>query len=222
MNTYFISAIKTRFQRYILPSLQGRGLGVGLLLLVCLCMTGCSKDDNPSTPRTITDKDLVGLWWDEYKYSDVTETGDPFTRVILAVLANEDHTGCIYLGAFNDNSDEPVALYGGPKNAGFTWQLLDNGTLQLADPVTGEIWAQTRSDGGSYGDNATDVSNTNLSYAPGKVTMTNESYSGTLAKANAQQAEDIVKKLSIPTPSTNLGSDDDLNINDTPQDTWGR
>ena len=41
-------------------------------------------------------------------------------------------------------------------------------------------------------------------------------------KANDQEAEDIVRKLSIPTPSTNLGTGDDLIINDTPQDTWGR
>lgn len=44
MNTNFISAFKTSLQRYILPSLQGRGRGVGLLLL-CLSFGACSNDD---------------------------------------------------------------------------------------------------------------------------------------------------------------------------------
>ena len=115
-----------------------------------------------------------------------------------------------------------MALYGGPKDAGFTWQLLDNGNVLIEASATGETKAPTRSDGDSYGDDATDVSSTSLNYSTGEVTMTNDGYSGTLSRANNQEAEEIVVKRSIPTPSTNLGSDDDLNISDTPQDTWGR
>jgi hypothetical protein len=195
--------------------------------------TGCSKADDPS-PIDIEalEQSLVGLWWDEFEYADVTETGVPFSRVLLAVIANADHTGCIYLGVFNDTSDEPLAIYGGPKDAAFTWHLLANGNILLGDPVTGETYemARTRGDDGSgegsgdgsYGDGMTDISKTNLTYTDGSVTLTNGDYSGTLGKADANQAADIEKKLSQLSSATNLGGDDAIGINGTPQGTWGR
>jgi hypothetical protein len=187
--------------------------------------TGCSNEDSPS-PIDIEalEQSLVGVWWDEYQYEDVTEAGVPFSRVLLAVIANADHTGCIYLGAFNDTSDEPLAIYGGPKDAPFTWHLLADGNIQLGDPVTGETYmlARTRAAGGSsYGDNMTDVSKTSMTYTDGSVTVTNDDYSGTLVKADAVQAADIEKTLSKLT-NTNLGGNDDINISDTPQSIWGR
>ena len=161
-----------------------------------LCMTGCSKDeDTPSNTTKLTEQDLVGLWWDEFEYADVTETGQPFTRALLAVKADADHTGCIYLGVFDDSSDEPVAVYGGPEDAGFTWKLLDDGKVQLGDPVTGETYLLTRADGGSYGSQATDVASTQLICASDKLTMTNVGYAGTLAKADTEQAAAIEEKL---------------------------
>lgn len=161
-----------------------------------LCITGCSKDeDTPSNTDKLTEQDLVGLWWDEFEYADVTETGQPFTRALLAVKADADHTGCIYLGVFDDSSDEPVAVYGGPEDAGFTWKLLDDGKVQLGDPVTGEAYLLTRADGGSYGSQATDVASTQLTCAPEKLTMTNVGYAGTLAKADTEQAAAIEEKL---------------------------
>ena len=161
-----------------------------------LCMTGCSKDEaTPSNTAKLSEQDLVGLWWDEFEYADVTETGQPFTRALLAVKADADHTGCIYLGVFDGNGDEPVAVYGGPEDAGFTWKLLDDGKVQLGDPVTGEAYLLTRADGGSYGSQTTDVASTQLTCAPEKLTMTNAGYSGTLVKANAEQAAAIEEKL---------------------------
>ena len=190
-----------------------------------LGMTGCSNEDSPS-PIDIEalEQSLIGVWWDEYEYADVTEAGVPFSRVLLAVIANADHTGCIYLGVFNDTSDEPLAIYGGPKDAPFTWHLLADGNIQLGDPVTGETYmlARTRAAGGSsYGDNMTDVSKTSMTYTDGSVTVTNDDYSGTLVKADAVQAADIEKTLSKLT-NTNLGGNDDINISDTPQSIWGR
>ena len=161
-----------------------------------LCMTGCSKDEaTPSNTAKLSEQDLVGLWWDEFEYADVTETGQPFTRALLAVKADADHTGCIYLGVFDDSSDEPVAVYGGPEDAGFTWKLLDDGKVQLGDPVTGEAYLLTRADGGSYGSQATDVASTQLICASDKLTMTNVGYAGTLAKADTEQAAAIKEKL---------------------------
>lgn len=165
--------------------------------VLLLGMSACSKEDNPAPNNVnVQEQDLVGLWWDEFEYSDVTEDGVPFSRVLLAVKADADHTGCIYLGVFNDESDEPLALYGGPLDAGFTWRLLSNGTIELSDPVTGERYALTRgADGSSYGNGATDVPNTSLTYNDGSVQMNNGSYSGELEKADAGKEKEIEEKL---------------------------
>ena len=130
----------------------------------------------------------------------------PFTRVLLAVQVDADHTGCIYLGALGDTSDEPIAVYGGPQDAGFTWGLLTDGRVQLSDPVTGETYALTRGAGGSYGNDMTNVSNTSLAYNNGSVWLSNGSYSGTLAKADAEKAADIGKKTQASPVSLNLTS----------------
>lgn len=166
-------------------------------------MTGCTNVDNPSTNDTsVLEQSLIGLWWDEFEYADVTEAGVPFSRVLLAVKADADHTGCIYLGVFDDTSDEPLAIYGGPEDAGFKWRLLPDGRIQLSDPVTGESYALTRSAEGdsSFGNNMTDVANTNVSFDNGSVTVTNGSYSGELEKADAGKAADIEEALSTLSP----------------------
>ena len=126
----------------------------------------------------------------------------PFSRVLLAVKADADHTGCIYLGVFDSTSDEPLAIYGGPEDAGFKWRLLDDGRVLLSDPVTGESYALTRSAEGdsNFGNDMTDVSNTSISYDNGSVTVTNGSYTGELEKADAGQAADIEKTLSTLSP----------------------
>ena len=192
--------------------------------VLLLGMTGCSKDDpTPYINTAELEKSLVGVWWDEYKYADVTETGVPFTRVLLAIKADADHTGCIYLGLFDDTDDLPLAVYGGPKDAGFRWQLLPNGDLQLSDPISGETSVFTRS-ADSYANSMTDVSTANLTYDNNQVTMTNGSYSGTLVKADAGQETDIQKRLTMPTAtlSTNLNGEGTVSISDNPQNTWGR
>jgi hypothetical protein len=63
---------------------------------------------------------LIGLWFDEMDYTGMLE-GESFTSVVLAMQVNEDHTGCLYVGAFNKGDyDNPIAVYVGPKEAGFT------------------------------------------------------------------------------------------------------
>ncbi len=177
-------------------------------------ITACSKDDNPSSDDiTVKEQELVGLWWDEYEYAGETEAGVPFSRVLLAVQVDADHTGCIYAGVFNDKSDDPLAVYGGPQDAGFTWRLLADGKLQLGDPVTGETYALarsvtralTRSGDSSYGDGMTDVSTTKLTYTKGSVTATNDNYSGTLVKADAGKAAEIDEKLQSLITAVNNG-----------------
>ena len=176
--------------------------------LLLVGMTGCTVEDNPAADGlNPQEQSLVGLWWDEFKYDDVTEAGVPYTRVLMAVLVNADHTGCLYMGAFNDDSDEPVAVYGGPEEAGFRWQLLADGRVLLSDPVTGEtyVMARTRADGGNYGKEMTNVANTTVDYANGSMTVTNDNYSGTLAKADAEKEAEIRNKLKELIANVNSG-----------------
>lgn len=170
--------------------------------------TGCSKDDNSNPPpidepvppidEPVSDEDLIGVWWDEFEYSDVTEYGIPFSRVLLVVKVDESHTGCIYLGVYNSDSYVPLAIYGGPEDAGFSWRLLDDGRVQLSDPVTGEGSALSRAlraSGSNYGGDMTSVSNTNMTFAENSVKVDNGTYSGVLAKANAEEKAEIDVKL---------------------------
>ena len=170
-------------------------------VVLLLGMTGCNKEDNSVTIDVkAAEADLVGLWWEEYDYSGETETGKPFTRVMFAVYVSPDHTGWIALGAYDNTSPEAVALYGGPDDAPFTWQVLPDGRIQLGDPETGEVYTQaralTRAGDGNYGNNMTNVANTNLTYnANGTVTATNGDHSGKLTKASAEQESQIKRKV---------------------------
>ena len=163
-------------------------------IALLLGMTGCSKA--PSINVQELEKSLVGVWWDEYEYKDVTEDGIPFSRVLLAVKADADHTGCIYLGVFDETSDNPLVIYGGPAVAGFTWKLLGNGSLELGVPTTFKSITITRGDGGSYGDTMTDVSGISMTYTGNALTMNSGTYSGTLTKADAEEQADIEDKVS--------------------------
>ena len=168
-------------------------LAVLSVTTLLLGMTGCKKESSINIQEL--EQSLVGLWWDEYEYKDVTEDGVPFSRVLLAVRADADHTGCIYLGVFDDNSDKPLVVYGGPVDAGFTWKLLSDGSLVLSDPTSGESLLMTRADGENYGDTITDVSGTSMIYTADGLTMNNVSYSGTLTKADVDEQTDIMGKV---------------------------
>ena len=170
-----------------------RFLAVLSVTTLLLGMTGCKKESSINIQEL--EQSLVGLWWDKYEYKDVTEAGVPFSRVLLAVRVDAGHTGCIYLGVFDDNSDKPLVVYGGPVDAGFTWKLLSDGSLVLSDPTSGESLLMTRADGENYGDTITDVSGTSMIYTADGLTMNNVSYSGTLTKADVDEQTDIIGKV---------------------------
>lgn len=155
------------------------------------------------------EKELVGVWWDEYEYSDVTEQGVAFDRVLLAVQALADHTGCIYVGVYDSENENLVAIYGGPEVAGFTWHLQEDGSLQLAEA---NMVKGTGDGEGYYGDDMTNVSSTNMTYTNGNITVTNTRYSGTLNKAEGEKVTQIVDNV-CDTPMSNpavgqvIGSD---------------
>lgn len=186
-------------------------------------LTGCNKNKEIDIQQL--EQSLVGVWWDQYEYSDVTETGVAFDKVLLAVKADANHSGCLYLGAYDSKSDALVAVYGGPEDAGFKWELTREGNIVLSDPATGESTVLTRADGGSsYGNDMTNVNGTNMTYTGGSVTVSNGSYSGTLTKADAGKEGEINEQFSALFSAilTNLASGDKFTIKDIPGNTWGR
>ena len=125
-------------------------------ILVCgaSLFTACTGDisDNPAPPsQQGLEESLVGLWYEELEYTGVLEdTGEAFTSVVLAMQVDEDHTGCLYVGAFNGGDyDNPLAVYGGPEEAGFTWQLTIGGQLIMTatDGSGSMALTRTRGDG---------------------------------------------------------------------------
>ncbi|MBR4730909.1 MAG: hypothetical protein IK075_11730 [Prevotella sp.] len=188
-----------------------RTIKLWMLAAILICganvFTACTNDtsDNPATPsQQELEQSIVGLWWDEFEYADVTEAGVPFSRVMLAVKADADHTGCIYLGVFGgEKGSAPLAVYGGPQDAGFTWRLLADGSVLLGDPVTGETYTVNRTRGDnddSYGDGMTDVTSTSVTYTDNSMKVTNDNYSGELVKANAEKEAEIEETLSTLSP----------------------
>ena len=61
-------------------------------------------------------------------------------------------------------------------------------------------------------------------YTNGSVTVTNGNYSGTLTKADTGKEGEINEQFSalFSAIATNLSSEDNIRIKDTPGNTWGR
>ena len=117
---------------------------------ILLSMSSC-KDDPAAPSIQEMEESLIGLWYDEFEYSgELEDTGDAFTDVVLAMEVNENHTGCLYAGAFNDGDyDNPLVVYGGPEEAGFTWQVTSSGQLIMTATDSSEtiVTSRTRGDG---------------------------------------------------------------------------
>ena len=165
--------------------------------------TACtSNDDTPANPSLQELEDsLVGLWYEEFAYEDVTEEGKPFNRAMIAVEAKADHTGYIALAVFDDEFNEPLKIYGGPKNAPFTWQVTAEGKIILTDPNTGTSIssARTRSEGnlGNY----VDIGQVNMNCAHGQIAYSNASHQGSLVKTvsgNNGLIQDWMAKSTLP------------------------
>ena len=151
--------------------------------VVLLGLTGCTAVDNPSTPVTSDlEQSLVGLWWEEFEYADVTENGKPFNRALIVVEANADHTGYVALAVFDDEFNEPLEIYGGPKDAPFTWQVTPEGRIILTDPNTGTSMMPSRTRGKGNNGSFVDISQIEMNYTSGNVTFSNASHKGSLTK----------------------------------------
>ena len=151
--------------------------------VVLLCLTGCTAVDNPSTPVTSDlEQSLVGLWYESFDYEDVTENGKPFNRALIVVEANADHTGYVALAVFDDEFNEPLEIYGGPKDAPFTWQVTPEGRIILTDPNTGTSMMPSRTRGKGNNGSFVDISQIEMNYTSGNVTFSNASHKGSLTK----------------------------------------
>ena len=173
---------------------------IAVLLLGMSACTG--QTDNPATPgQQALEKSLVGLWYEDFKYEDVTESGKPFNRAMIAVEAKADHTGYVALAVFDDEFNEPLEIYGGPKDAPFTWQVTDEGQVILTDPNTGEtIKTAPRRSGESHG-SFVDIGQINMNYTQGSIAFSNASHKGSLNRAagnNSNLIQDWMAKSTLP------------------------
>jgi pimeloyl-ACP methyl ester carboxylesterase len=174
--------------------------------VLLLGMGACTdKTDSPATSnQQKLEKSLIGLWYEDFEYNDVTEDGKPFNRALIAVEAKADHTGYVALAVFDDEFNEPLEIYGGPKDAPFTWQVTADGQITLTDPNTGTSMkvAATRGDENSNNNgNFVDIGQINMSCEQGKVAFSNASHEGSLTKAEGQQGDliqDWMAKSTLP------------------------
>ena len=171
--------------------------------VLLLGMGACTdKSDNPSIPsQQGMEESLIGLWYEEFEYEDVTEDGKPFNRALIVVETKADHTGYVALAVFDDEFNEPLEIYGGPKDAPFRWQVTAEGRIILADPNTGSsiMSARTRSDG-NHSD-FVDIGQIEMNSSQGRIAFSNASHEGSLTKAESGKnglIQDWMAKSTLP------------------------
>ena len=173
--------------------------------VLLLSMGACSdKNDSPALPsQQEMEKSLVGLWYEDFEYKDVTEEGKPFNRALIAVETKADHTGYIALAVFDDVFNEPLEIYGGPKDAPFTWQVTAEGDVILADPKTGTTYvsAMTRSE--SNPSSFVDINQITINCSQERITFSNTFHEGSLTKVESDKSSLIqnwMAKSTLPRP----------------------
>lgn len=172
--------------------------------MLLLCMVACTpKSDNPAnTSQQELEQSVVGVWCEEFDYKDVTEDGKAFNRALIVVEAKADHTGYVALAVFDDEFNEPLKVYGGPKDAPFTWQVTAEGDINLKDARTDT--PQTSAPHRRSGENHTgfvDVGQIKMSCAQGGIAFSNASHNGSLAKAQGTTNDligDWMAKSTLP------------------------
>ena len=172
-------------------------------VVLLLGMSACfNQVDNPVLPNPQEiEENIIGLWYEEFDYKDVTEKGKPFTRALIAVEAKADHTGYIALAVFDDEFNEPLEIYGGPKDAPFTWQVTAEGQVILTDPATGTTYAPTRTRGDDSHNDFVDISQIKMKSGSGSIAFSNASHQGTLVKAGSSNSgliQEWMAKSTLP------------------------
>ena len=163
-----------------------------------LGMTGCSSEDNPAGDEPMNptvqemERSLVGLWYEEFEYEDVTEAGKPFNRALIAVEAKADHTGYVALAVFDDQFNEPLEIYGGPKDAPFTWQVTADGHVILSDPNTGTANRPALTRSNSDHSDFVDIGQIDMNCGQDNIAFSNASHEGSLSRAGSGE-DDLLK-----------------------------
>ena len=181
-----------------------------VLVAVFVCsasiFTSCKSDNDDTTaqspsPSVELEGSLVGLWCEEFAFTDATEAGKPFSRAMIVVEAMADHTGYVALAVFDDELNEPFEVYGGPKGAPFTWQVAGDGQVTLAKASAGTTSGATGGNGGNTIAHYVDISQIKMNYASGRITFTSPSHKGLLSKAEGgklELIEDWIGKSTLP------------------------
>ncbi len=162
-------------------------LAVLVIAVLLLGMSACTDSaDNPVSPsQQELEESLVGLWYEEFDYEDVTEDGKPFNRALIAVETKADHTGYVALAVFDDTFNEPLEIYGGPKDAPFTWQVTAEGQVILTDPATGTTFSPARTRGDGDHNDFVDIGQIKMKSGSNNIAFSNASHQGTLTKVGA-------------------------------------
>ena len=155
-------------------------------LLWAVVFTSCSdKDDNGTRSQQELEESIIGLWQEEFEYKDVTEEGKPFNRALIVVETKADHTGYVALAVFDDEFNEPLEVYGGPKDAPFTWQVTAQGHITLSVPNAGPTMKSARRSSDVSHSNFVDIGQIKMNCAPsGNITFRSSSHEGSLSKTS--------------------------------------
>ena len=178
-------------------------LAIFATLVLLLVMSACKDNaDNPAIPsQKEMEESLIGLWCESFDYEDVTEDGKPFNRALIVVEAKADHTGYVALAVFDDEFNEPLEIYGGPKDAPFTWQVTAEGQVILTDPNTGTSISTARTRGDGSHNDFVDIGQIKMKSGTGSIAFSNATYKGTLTKAGSNyngMIQDWMAKSTLP------------------------
>ena len=179
-----------------------------MLAAILICgtsvFTSCTNEDNTVLPtQQELEKNVIGLWYEEFEYEGMTEDGKPFNRALIAVEAKADHTGYIALAVFDDEFNEPLEIYGGPKDASFTWQVTAEGHIILTAQETRAAITSTRSSSGGNPNNYVDIGQIDMNCSQNQIAYSNTTHEGSLSKAESNQnslIQDWMAKSTLPRP----------------------
>ena len=176
-----------------------------MVTIICMGwgMVACTdKTDNVSRPsQQEMEKDLIGLWYENFDYKDVTEKGKPFNRAMITLEVKADHTGYVALSVFDDEFNEPLEIYGGPTDAPFTWQITADGHVILDAPQTDNVLRSAETDSTGSHNDFVDINQINLDCKQGTVNFSNTSHNGSLSKVEGGKddlIQDWMAKSTLP------------------------
>ena len=92
---------------------------------------------------------------------------------------------CPRTASTDDEFNEPLEVYGGPKDAPFTWQVTAQGHITLSVPNAGSTMKSARRSSDGSHSNFVDIGQIKMNCAPsGDITFSNSSHEGSLSKTS--------------------------------------